>query len=125
MVTRVGPLVVAVLGRLFDCIPTGVLIALLLGLVIGSLATSVQQVTATFVALFSSNDQRADRAVRVLRALREPSCDHPPNAEAPTEPSCDHPPNAEAATEPSCDHTLDAETATERVRERVHVSSPT
>jgi hypothetical protein len=82
MVTRVAPLVVAVLGRLFDRIPTEVLIALLVMLVIGNLATSAQQVAATFVALFSNNEQRADRALGVLRTLRESSRDHRKNAGA-------------------------------------------
>lgn len=55
---------------LFDRIPTSVAIALLLLLVARRIALVLQQVTATYVALFSRNPQRADRALAVLRALR-------------------------------------------------------
>jgi hypothetical protein len=51
-------------------IPTGVVIALLLLLAVRNVAPVLQQVAATFIALFSHDPQRANRALTVLRTLR-------------------------------------------------------
>jgi hypothetical protein len=51
-------------------LPTAVGIALLAALVIPDLSKAAQQLAATAVALFASDPQRADRALRVIFALR-------------------------------------------------------
>jgi hypothetical protein len=45
-------------------------IAIFLILVVPSLVTAIQQAAATFVALFASDERRAERALRVLRTLQ-------------------------------------------------------
>jgi hypothetical protein len=54
----------------FSRIPIGVVIAALFVLVACRAARALQQVAATMVALFSKDQQRANRAVRVLGTLR-------------------------------------------------------
>lgn len=46
------------------------LVAIFLILVVPSLVAAFQQAAATFVALFARDDQRAERALRVLRTLQ-------------------------------------------------------
>jgi hypothetical protein len=59
-----------VLLTLLGQVPTGVIVALLVVLVAHRITPILQQVAATWVALFSNNPQRADRALCVLCALR-------------------------------------------------------
>jgi hypothetical protein len=54
----------------FSRIPIGVVIAVLFVLVACRAARALQQVAATMVALFSHDQQRANRALRVLGTLR-------------------------------------------------------
>ncbi len=58
---------ITLLGR----VPTSVIIALLSVLIACRIAPVLQQIVATLVALFSNDPQRANRAIRILRTLRE------------------------------------------------------
>lgn len=65
----VGPTIVGLVHPPGD-VPLVVVGMLVCILVLRAGATAVHQVAATFVALLSSDHERAERAVRVLRILR-------------------------------------------------------
>jgi hypothetical protein len=68
-IVQTAATIVAVASHL----PTAAVIAFLLVLLLSDISKAAQEITATFVALFGKDPERADRALQVIHALRGPS----------------------------------------------------